>query len=156
MNGPHHGLKIYTSPRSGRTPPWVKNLQVHEVNGPHHGLEIYTSSRSERTPPWVENIRVHEVNGPHHGLEIYTSSRSRRTQPGPNLYKSKKWTDPNSSWNYASPSRGQPSGVTTTFKRVNGPDWGRKQYEGPRRGRIKLSKYLKHQDGAHTPQLSTR
>ena len=33
---------------------------------------------------------------------------------------------------------------------MNGPDWGRKEYEGPRRGRIKLSKYSKHQDGAHT------
>ena len=33
---------------------------------------------------------------------------------------------------------------------VNGPDWGRKKYEGPRRERIKLSKYLKYQDGAHT------
>ena len=93
MNGPHHGLKIYTSPKRGRTPPWVRNSQVHEVNGPHHGLKIYTSPKSGRTPPWVKNSQVHEVNGPYHGLKIYTSSRSKRTQPGPNLYKSKKWTD---------------------------------------------------------------
>ena len=90
MNGPHHGLKIYTSPQSGRTPPWVRNLQVHEVNGPHHGLKIYTSPQSGRTPPWVKNLPVHEMNESHHGLKIYTSPRSRRTQPGPNLYKSKK------------------------------------------------------------------
>ena len=68
-------------PQSERTPPWVKNLQVHEVNGPHHGLKTYTSSRSERTPPWVKNLQVHEVNGPHHGLKTYTSSRSERTPP---------------------------------------------------------------------------
>ena len=28
-------------------------------------------SRSERTPPWVKNIQVHEVNGPHHGLKVH-------------------------------------------------------------------------------------
>ena len=33
------------------------------------------------------------------------------------------------------------SGVTTTFHGMNGPDQGRKRYEGPQRGRIKLSKY---------------
>ena len=119
--------------QSERTPPWVKVLWVLKEDGPHHGLKI----------------QVHEVNGCHHGLKIYTSSRGRRTQPGPNLYKSKKWTDPNSSWNYASPSCRQPSGVTTTFKGVNGPDWGCKKYKGPRRGRIKLSKYLTSRRSTH-------
>ena len=56
VNGPHHGLKIYTSPKRGRTPPWVKRLQVHEVNGPHYGLKIYTSPKRGRTPPWVKNL----------------------------------------------------------------------------------------------------
>ena len=82
-------------PQSGQTPPWVKNLQVHEVNGPHHGLKIYTGSLSGRTPPWVKNLQVHEVNGPHHGLKNYTSSRSERTPPWvKNLYRFTKWTDP--------------------------------------------------------------
>ena len=53
--------------RSERTPPWVNNLQVHEVNGPHHGLIIYTSPKRGRTPPWDKNLQVHEVNGPSMG-----------------------------------------------------------------------------------------
>ena len=110
------------------------------------------SPQSKRTPPWVKNLQVHEVNGPHHG---FTSSRSERTPTRAKLIQTQKWTDPNGSQNYTSPSRGQPSGVTTTFNGVNGPDWGHKKYEGPRRGRIKLSKYLKHQDGAHTTIINT-
>ena len=66
MDGPHHGLKIYTSPQSGRTPPWAKNLEVHEVNGPYHGLKIHKFTK--RTDP-TKNLQAHEVDGPHHGLK---------------------------------------------------------------------------------------
>ena len=90
---------------------------------------------------------------------------------GPNqvqIYKSTKWTDPtkdqkrkSTKWTdltkveltspqseripprvkHVSPQSGRPLGVTTTFHGMNGPDQSRKYYEGPRRGRIKLSKY---------------
>ena len=35
------------------------------------------------------------------------------------------------------------------FQRSERTRPGRKKHKGPRRERIKLSKYLKHQDGAH-------
>ena len=79
MDGPHHRLKIYTSPQSGRTPPWVKNLQIHEVNGPHHGLKFIQVLKMDGPHHGLKILQVHEVNGPHYGLKIYTNSRSRRT-----------------------------------------------------------------------------
>ena len=65
--------------RSERTPPWVKNIQVHEVNGPHHGLKFYMSPERGRTPPWVKFIPVHGVDGPNQG-RTYTNPKNGRTQ----------------------------------------------------------------------------
>ena len=53
VDGPHHGLKIYTSPQSGRTPPWVKNL--------------YKSSKWT-DPTRTKLIQIQKVNGPSRDL----------------------------------------------------------------------------------------
>ena len=121
------------------------------------------SPQSGRIPPRV-NTTVHKVDGPNQG-QTYTSPKSGRTQQGSNLYNSKKRTDPtigqhqSTKWTNAtiveltpvhevdrpyqrsSPQSGWPSGVTTTFHGMDGPDQGRKLYKSPQRGRIKLSKH---------------
>ena len=48
MDGPHHGLKIYTNLQSGRTPPWAKNL--YKSTKWTDRLKIYTNPQSENGP----------------------------------------------------------------------------------------------------------
>ena len=69
MDGPHHGLKIYTVHK-------VKNLyKVHKVDGPNQG-------RTYKSTKWTDLTKVK-----------LTNPQSGRTQPRLNLYKSKRWTD---------------------------------------------------------------
>ena len=153
--GQHH------SSQSGRTQPGSNLYNSKKWTDPTRVKLI--SPQSGRIPPRV-NTTVHKVDGPNQG-QTYTSPKSGRTQQGSYLYKSKKRTDPtigqhqSTKWTNAtiveltpvhevdkpyqrsSPQSGWPSGVTTTFHRMDGPDQGRKLYKSPQRGRIKLSKH---------------
>ena len=106
VNGPHHGLKIYTSSRSGRTPPWVKNLQVHEVNGPHHGLKNLYKFTKWTDPNQGQTYTNPKMDGPKRFAKLYKSitwaairghdhfQRSKWTRLGSQkIWRSTTWTD---------------------------------------------------------------
>ena len=99
VDGPHHRLKIYTSPQSGRTPPWVKNLyestkwtdptmglkfiQIQKVNGPSRD-QTYAKKGTDptdvqnpdkhngRTQPVHKIIQVHNVDS-HQGSRPHST-----------------------------------------------------------------------------------
>ena len=103
VDGPHYGLKIYTSPQSGRTPPWVKNLYKSTKWTDLVGIRLM--QKRERTLQTFKTP-INIMDGPNQFVKLYKSimwtairghdhiQRNERTRPGSQkIWRSTTWTD---------------------------------------------------------------
>ena len=106
VDGPNQG-QTYTSPQSGRTPPMVKLIQVHEMARPNQGHKLtqvhkvdepHQGSRPAHKIDEPTSVKTYPQSGRAQPLSTYINPRSGRTlqgvktnpqngrtQPGPSL-----------------------------------------------------------------------
>ena len=119
MDEPNQG-QIYTIPKSGRTQPGL-NLQVHKVDGSHQGSTRFTK--------WTNPTRVKLISPQSGRIPPRVNTVHKWTDPTRVKLKVHRVDGPNKGQTYTSPQSGRPSGVTTTFRGMDGPNQFIKLYK---------------------------